>query len=106
MNIEIANCSSAGLRIAASRMFPSFRKPQPGASWPFLGFPRLPPYCSRDGDTGAAADLAVPLEKPSVKLFLRVKRAFTALVLHKSHTMRDLKAPIPRGDRIRVHKKV
>lgn len=114
MNIEISNCSSVGLRIAASRMFLSFRKPQPGVSQPFWGFQRLPSYCSRvplcpsqwGGDTGAAVDLAGPLTEPSVKLFLRIKRVFTALILHKSHTSKDLKVPTLRDNRIMVRKKI
>lgn len=128
MNIEISNCSAVRLRITASRIFPSmfsFRKTHTGVSQPFLGFPKTPtllplalnpsrvPSCPSqwDGDTGAhrdteaAAELTLPLKEPSVKLFLRIKRAFTALVFHMSHSIKDLKFPTPRGNKITVGKK-
>lgn len=95
------------------------KTPLRGFTAPFLGFPRSPtllalslepsrvPWCpsQQGGDTGAAAALTVPLKEPSVKLFLRIKRAFTAFIFHMSHTIKDLEVPTPRGNKITVSKK-
>lgn len=122
MNIEISNCSAVRAELQPAGYFhpclPS-ENPTQGFHSPFLGVSKDPHPAGcvpgaqqgplvpsqQGGDSGAAAALTVPLKEPSVKLFLRIKRAFTAFIFHVSHPIKDLEVPAPRGNKIMVSKK-
>lgn len=127
MNIEISNCSTVGLRITATGYFhpclPS-GNPTLGFHCPSWGFTAL---FGVSRDSHPVAFGTEPLQGPllpipagwghrsccrpdsatkgSIKLFLRIKRAFPALIFHMSHTIEDLKVPTPRGNKIMGRKK-